>query len=412
MISPLFPPIGVIGAKRSLLFARHLPRFGWTPAVVALPATMERDPALDRLVPQVPIWRGFRGGPLAWAEDLFKRGPSAHPYRATTSRGSEGALDRYTRYLPWAFAGAWGLLRRTRCEAIYVNAGPHSGQVLGSWLAAVTGLPLVLDLRDPWSIEPNYRVARTARANRRVEELERRFFTRAARIILNTQSAERAYRAAYAGVIPPERFLTIRSAFDPELYGSAPAPPVATGPLEIVYFGHLRPQKNAGLFLEGFARFIAEQRLAPGEAMLTTLGTRTAADEESIARLGLLGFTRTHPWVSFPESRALLGRSDLLLDLMGPAHGLQISGKVFDYLAANRPILSVTPNEEMGAILTETRTGERVDLDAAAIAAALARALAAKRAGRPFEPDRTALRRFEAEPAAAALGAVLDEVTR
>ena len=102
----------MIGAKRPMNFARHLPELGWMPAVVALPETMGRDPSLERFVPQVPIWRGYRSGPIAWVEDLIGKGPAAHPYKAKTAPGTEGALDRYSRYLPWVF-----LARGDSCAA-------------------------------------------------------------------------------------------------------------------------------------------------------------------------------------------------------------------------------------------------------------------------------------------------------
>jgi hypothetical protein len=35
LITPYFPPMSVVGAKRPLNLVRHLPRFGWQPVVLA-----------------------------------------------------------------------------------------------------------------------------------------------------------------------------------------------------------------------------------------------------------------------------------------------------------------------------------------------------------------------------------------
>ena len=434
MISPYFVPMNYVGAKRALHLARHLPALGWSPAVVALPADIERDPELEPLVPDVPMWRGFRGGPLAWAEDAARRirpgpPPEAWQYTAQVQRAARAArrhgplgrlrrgiedlvsypFDRFTRYLPWAVGGALELLRRERCQAIYCNSGPPSALELGAALHRLTGRPLILDLRDPWSLEPNYRAGRSLLAQRVVEWEEAHYLTRAARVVLNTRSACEAYRVAYSGRVPESRFAALHNSFDPELYGPA-SRRRRGGPFTVVYYGHMRPTKNAGLFLEAFRRFVDAEALQPGAVKLITLGERTPADNAEIARLGLDGFCEEHAWMPFTRCRELLGRADVLLDLMGPLHYLQISGKFFDYLACGRPVLSVTASAEMDEILKRTRTGVRVRHDAGEVAAALSRMLAER--GKAFRPNRKAVNEFTAQVAAERMASWLDEATR
>lgn len=410
-VSPLFPPSRHIGAKRALHLARHLPDFGWMPAAVTLPADLDTDPALLPLVPDVPRWPCFRSGPVAWLEDRAGFRPRRKHYGATRRGGSLGAapaaFDVYTRYFPWTVPGALAFARRERCEAVYAIGGPHSSLLLGLFVARAAGLPLVVDLRDPWSIEPNYRKARSRTGQAMVERVEAAIFARARRIVLNTDSARSAYADAYAGRVPEARFATVRNAFDPVLYDPQPAPPGREGPLQIVYYGNLRPAKNAVGFLRGLRRFVERGGLGANDVQLTTLGERTPADDEAIAALGLGAIVRTHAWVPFTHSRALLGRADVLLDLMGPDHGLQISGKLYDYFAAARPILCIAPNPELDAIFAATRAGRRIADTPEAIAAALEQALADKRAARPFLPDAGALASFHADRAAATVAALL-----
>jgi hypothetical protein len=385
MISPYFVPMNYVGAKRTLHFCRHLPPFEWEPAVVALPASMEADPALATLVPDVPMFRGYRGGPVAWLEDLAARhrpprsSPRPCPKRSPRGKTSDGwldavrsAADRYARYLPWALGGALSLAATTGARAVYVSAGPYSGLELGYAVSRILKLPLFVDLRDPWALEENLQAARTPRAQRLVAASERRIFSHAAGIILNTESALGAYRIAYACTPAAERMACVRNAFDPELYCEPASPPSDREPFRIGYYGHLRANKDAVLFLEGLARFIGSAGLHPTDVELLTFGERTPQDEEAIARFGLGDAVMTHPWVPFPECPAVLGRCHLLLDLMGPRHGLQISGKFYDYLACGRRILSISPNRELDAIYATTGAGRRVDNTVEAIADALA----------------------------------------
>jgi hypothetical protein len=281
MISPHFPPSRLIGAKRGLTLARNLPRHGWDPAVIALPIDGNRDPALEARVPAVPIWRGFRGGPIAWFEEATQRQSAMRPaddQRAAKARPAAPSglkarmrrelgglpVDRYLKFQPWVIGGALRFLRRHRCELIHVSAGPFSGLALAYALAGLTGLPLVCDLRDPWAHDEIYRDAWTPTGQRIAAAVEAAVFRRAGRVVMNSEAALAHYREVYAGVLPAEHFACIRNHFDPELYDPAPPPPGREGPFTVVFFGHLTPVRDGALFFEAWRRFIDAEQLAPG----------------------------------------------------------------------------------------------------------------------------------------------------
>ena len=428
MISPYYPPMNFVGAKRALTLSRHLPAHGWRPAVVALPEHLERDADLVPLVPDVPIDRGYRSGPLAWMADVVDRLTPVRPVgdsrAATTGPTPDGLwprlrrelrglpLDKHAKFLPWAFARAARFARRHDCRLIHVNAGPFSAMYLGTALSHLTGLPLVVDLRDPWAVDPLYSEAWTAAGKAMANTLESLAFHRARRVVLNSASSLALYREAYAGRLPPEHFAMIRNHYDPDLYDAAPPAPGPDGPFRIVFYGHLTPLRDGRLFFEAYRRFVDHARLAPGDTELVTLGEVTPADREAIDALCLRPYVSAHDWVPFTRSRALLGRADLLLDLTGPRHHLRIAGKLYDYMAARRPVLTVSANPELQAIHAETRLGRCVGHDVDAIAAALSDFHDAKRRGVPFQPDDVALARYAAAPAARAMAGIFDAATR
>ena len=425
MVSPYFPPMKNVGAKRALSFARHLPSRGWSPAVLALPIGENRDPALEPFLPDVPVDHGYRSGPLARMLDRSSK-PSNQLHKgdarakttgqrsglwATLKREVEGLpFDRYAKFLPWALRRAEALIREHDCRLIHVNAGPFSGMYLGHALARRTGLPLVLDLRDPWAVDPIYSEAWGKVGQALARRLEGGAFAQASKIVINSDSALRRYQMRYVGKLPAERFALIRNHFDPEMLSERPPEPGTDGPFRVVFFGHLTPIRDGRLFFEAWRKFIDAAGLKPGDAELITLGHRTDADEAAIDQLQLAPFVQSHPWMAFTDAPQLLGTADLLLDLTSPRHHLRIAGKIYDYLYARRPILSVSANREMDAILAQTRTGERVDHDVDAIVAGLHRALAIKRGARAFDPDAAAIHQFSAEPAADTMAAIFDEV--
>jgi len=412
MISPFFMPMSAVGAKRALHFSRHLPQQGWKPAVIALPETIDKDPSLLPLVPEVPLLRIYRSGPVALIADVLNKFSRSSPLQISggSSRpgGLSDAFDRYSKYQPHVFLRALFFLLRHRCELIYANAGPFSALELGAALARVTQLPFVADLRDPWSIEPNYIAARSNRAQRLVSWRESRCFAAATQIVVNTESARLAYVTHYAGKIPSDRFTTIRNSFDPELYGLLPEPPGPDEPFKIIYYGHLRSNKNAVQFLSALSMFIRQHDLGTGSVEFITLGKRTNADSTAIQDLGLCNVVKNHEWLPFTRCRELLGQADLLLDLMGPDHHLQISGKFYDYLACRRPILCISPNPEMDTIFATTKAGWRVTNEVSAICAALNAAWTHKRANLPFSPDNEVIADFTAVPATRQLAEIFN----
>jgi glycosyltransferase involved in cell wall biosynthesis len=91
------------------------------------------------------------------------------------------------------------------------------------------------------------------------------------------------------------------------------------------------------------------------------VGDFRAADREWAESLGLGARLELHPHVSRREALALQRDSDALLLLIPEADGRGqgvLSGKVFEYVAAERPILAAVPPEGAAAeLIRETGTG-------------------------------------------------------
>ncbi|MFC1574655.1 glycosyltransferase [Gemmatimonadota bacterium] len=376
-ITPHFPPADQLGAKRALNLVRHLPDEGWRPIVLAAPSlTGGQDPTLLELVPgDTIVSRGFSGlaRPLVKPLARFfshtsgstqtpppkRREPKPHadlgwrrklPYLTP--------LDQYVWDVGGAYRSGARLIEEHQPSLIVANADPWSGLLVGSWLARRFDLPFVPDLRDPWTTNTAKMALRPTPTQAVIRRLERGFFDGASQIILNTRSSRNRYREAYSGLLPPERFTHVRNAFDPEFY----YPGVEEGfkGFSVHHFGSLRWESHYRVLMEGFARFLRKRRVPPEGGRLVIYGDLPPKDEALVHGLGIADHIYARPPVPMREAlRFLIGASVLAL-VEGPDRSLIVPAKLFDYLAAERPILAVTDSPEIGSIIRECGAGRAV----------------------------------------------------
>ena len=381
LISPYFPPLGVIGVKRALSWVRHLPAHGWQAVVLAAPvARGPVDEALARLVPATtPVAQAFRGEASSFGDLLGEVGaeiaerwrgswqPRPEPTN-TTDLGRSSyltPLDRYAWDVPAALAAARRLVREHRPDAIVVNADPWSGLVVGALLARRTGLPLVADLRDPWSLHAGKMALRPPLTRAAIRRIEAWVFRSATRVVLNSQAALDAYRAAYADALPAERFSCIRNAFDRALLGLEGVPPGGCAPHRpagatpeqfiLAYFGQFRRLVPAEPLLEGVAHFVRDAQPTPERFQLRVIGGHV--DPALPSSLGIEQYVERWPRVGLADGARMLEQASALALVADGRYPLVLPGKLYDYLAVGRPILAVSSHPEVDAIVRDTGAG-------------------------------------------------------
>ncbi len=419
LISPYFPPVGVVGAKRALNLVRHLPARGFEPVVLTVPH--EGEPldagAAEHVPEEIRVVQGFRSG-LGRVVRRPRRARGAVERAGGSSRWQY--VTPFDRYL-WDVVGASRagvrLVAQERLEAVVVNADPWSGIAVGLAIRRATGLPLVLDLRDPWSLQEAKMALRPAPTRAVIRRFEAMAFGEAARVILNTERAREAYVTAYAGRIPRERFAAIRNAFDRALYeppGVTAEREPAARPFTVAYFGSFRRFVEPDALFAVFGRFVRAERLTPSQATLRIVGGLRPADREKARRVGIDGHLEVRERVPLGRTLCVLDEADVLALVAAPAYRLQIPAKLYDYLCASRPVLALSANPEIDAIVDETGAGVRTEV---ADVASGARLLARLYRHRRVKPDPTLpsriperIARYAAAPQADRVAGLLAEV--
>lgn len=409
-ITYYFPPLAAAGGMRMLKMARYLPE-PFLPVILTLQDRRfpTEDPTLLEQVPDyVKVHR-------TWGLDPFLLGRGGA--RDAIKRGGGTALwsryfmipDNKLGWVPWCVAEGKRIVRREGIRLIWATGPPHSAMMSGARIASATGVPLVLDYRDSWA---NNSLVRPLPAfhrglHRRMEAWTLR--RAAGATAINPYLSEDV--AAY-GILKPERIRTIRNGYDPADFPTVPASvPESDGVLRLVYAGNF------------FAGARTPEPLFRGLALvrdlkwrLDILGARPPFVEELLAQYGLADKVRWLGFLPYRESAALQSTADVLVLLINryPGTERETTGKIFDYLAARRPILAQVPPEgDAASLIRDLNAGTVVEPDDPEALASAMRELCALRGQGPFSyrqllEDREPRRDMQAQE----LGRFFEEVLK
>jgi hypothetical protein len=367
LISQHFPPGGGVGALRWQKFAGFAREFGWgLDAITHDPrAGGKRD---DSRLAELPEGtRVFGVAPATLAIEKFERAarkarrrgqavtangrPVAtaaiadepHLIPADSVRWNLGHLRGWKRaYLAWRDVvqeSAWStpasvvgrrLSRETRYQAVISSGPPHFAHVAAARVAAGAGIPLVLDLRDPWALRPALPIDVASPLwlllSRRVE---RRVIRQATLIVLNTELAEERMRAEYPAA--GGRMLTVMNGLDDE-----PLPPTAERSRFLVaYAGNIYIDRSPEVLFRAAARLIRERGIRPEAFGLEFMGQSQPIAGQTVEQmaesLGLTAYVRMHPPAPRAEALRFLARASLLVSLPQRTP-LSTPSKVFEYM--------------------------------------------------------------------------------
>jgi glycosyltransferase involved in cell wall biosynthesis len=388
LVSFYFPPAGGAGVPRPLKFAGELARAGVEVHVLAPddPRWLHRDEGL--VVPDnVSVHRARYVGPRGRrpAEELHGlRGFRRLVRRLALVPRRLFLPDENVTWVATAIPRALQLVRKEKIDIVITTSPPSSVHLVGAAVRCLTGVSWVADLRD--SI--------VAKADRRFERPTVRFKEQG-----NVQVARLVARVADAVV-------TVTDTIAGEMRRLNARGPISTIPngsdfddfeglehrpgeqFRITHTGSFFGERTARPFLEALSR--SDRRI-----VARFVGDFRASEREWAEQLDLAGRVELVGFVSRRRSLELQRDSEALLLLLpdvGERNKDVPSGKLYEYLAAERPILAAVPRDGKAAELIEaTKSGTVVQADDAdAIAAELEHMFEQWRAGVLPTPKLTA----------------------
>ena len=343
-----FPPGGGGGVQRPLKFATHLPALGIETHVLAPDVSGSVPDEELELPTQAWIHRVRYVGPRAGRPSerlLDKQGVARLGTQAALFGRKLLVPDENAPWSTLATPVAIRLVRREGIDVVLTTSPPPSLHLLGAAVQRTTGAAWVADLRDPLASHPHRRGYESQLAR-----LKEKTTGGVGKLVASQASAIVAVSDAIAeemrALEPKGKVVTIANGCDFDDFAGLAHH--ASDRLRITHAGHFHGKRDPKPFLTALAESGLEDVVA------RFVGDFRVADREWAETLGLGDKLELHPYVPRRQSLALQRDSDALLLLIpesgGRGRGV-LTGKIFEYLAAERPILAVVPPDGAAAKL-------------------------------------------------------------
>jgi len=347
LVTRHFPPGGGGGVQRPLKFASHLPALGIETHVLAPDVPGAEDAELE-LPTQAWIHRVRYVGPRSGrpSEQLVaKQGLSRVGTQAALLGRRLLVPDENVPWSTIATPFAIRLVRREGIDVVLTTSPPPSLHLLGATVKRTTGAAWVADLRDPLTSHPHRRgyESRLARVKEStVGGVGRLVASQADAIVAASEPIAEEMRA----LEPKGKVVTIANGCDFDDFASLEHH--TSDRLRITHAGHFHGKRDPRPFL----RALAESGL--DDVVVRFAGDFRVADREYAEALGLGDRVELLGEVSRRRSLELQRDSDVLLLLIPESGGRGkdvLTGKIYEYLAAERPILAAVPPDGAAAQL-------------------------------------------------------------
>ncbi|MCQ2154528.1 MAG: glycosyltransferase family 4 protein [Bacteroidales bacterium] len=378
VISYYWPPSGGSGVQRWVKMCKYLPSLGWLPVVYTPenPALTSTDASLGADVPaEVEVIRRpilepgqfARKSTNAQVTPINSQKKSLKQRIAMWIRGNCFIPDPRVLWVRPSVRFLEEYLKGHPVDAIVSTGPPHSMHLIAKKVAAATGIPWVADFRDPWTRMFYFKhLSLTARSQRRHAALEKSVLDSATRVVAVSPLVQKDFQGMTQTSVE-----LITNGFDEDDFpvsagadatGRTGVKPDATkGRFTLLHAGLFASDGNPEALWRALGSMVKEDKDFEENFHLVLCGKTDKEILDSIEHCGLSANVKNLGYLEHTKVVELMqAASVLLLPLRKePEYKATLPGKLFEYLAARRPILGIGQKDgAMASILSEAKAGE------------------------------------------------------
>ena len=382
IISYYWPPTGGSGVQRWVKFAKYLPSEGWQPVIYTPenPEQLAVDHSLETEIPaEAEVIKTHITEPYElYKKFLRKSGHSSeavevNPVNAQNKsflqkvamwvRGNMFRPDPRCLWIGPSVRFLKKYLKEHPVDLIVSTGPPQSMHLIGMKLAEQTGIPWIADFRDPWTKIFYFKhLSMTPATERWHKKMEKMVLDEASAVVAVSPLVQQEFQAM---TDTPVELIT--NGFDECDFSSEPCTQAYGGASQeftITHTGLFAADGNPTVLWdvlaekcqtdEAFRKLLRIKLIGKTDDQILK-AMKDRGLESSLINMGY----QTHS-VAVEQQRQA---SVLILPLRKePEYRAVLPGKLFEYLASQRPILGIgQPDGAMAMIVNETRTGTVID---------------------------------------------------
>ncbi len=349
-----FPPLGGPGVLRTLNYVKYLKGFGWEPSVITV-KDLKRErstrgvPRDESLLRDIPIGTKIERAPHL----LFPWGIRVILHRLP---------DDFIGWVLFAYAKALDMIRKDNYDLVYTTSPPEANHLVGYLLKKTTNKPWVMDFRDPWTQNKTYHYGFI---NGKINKsLEKRCLENADAVISVVPRITEDLKTLID--CKKDKFYTIPNGYDEADFVNYKPKNQYGGKFIVSYTGGFHGGYPKGYsypfyFFEGILQLLKNEEISHEDLKIVLVGEsgekkiHPGIPETMISRIGQISHEKVFDYIS---------NASVLLFCINKEIKYAMSGKIFEYIRANKPILALVLSDSPPAnLIKETDTGIAIEPD-------------------------------------------------
>ena len=378
IITYYWPPAGGPGVQRWLKFVKYLPEFGWEPTVFIpenpsypiVDDTLEKDVSINLEIIKTKIWEPYQIAEFFGKDNKkFKAGQ----FDVGKNQSLKSRLSIWVRgnfFIPdarvfWVNPSVNYLkkyLKENHFDALVTTGPPHSVHLIGLNLKKeFPNLKWIADFRDPWTEISYYQHLKLTKfADQKHRNLEQKVFENADITLATSYADAENFKKKGANAV------CITNGFDVENQESRTENREPSTQFTLSYIGVLEQLRNPEVLWRVLNDLMKENEDFRKNFILKFVGRIDDRILDEITNSELNDSVKNLGYLSHSEANLEMQNSDLLLITNfseDKSKGI-IPGKIFEYLATKKQIISFGPKEsDVKRILEETHAGKHFSYD-------------------------------------------------